>query len=238
MQATLSVNRLTKMFGALAAVDDLSFQAEESEILGIVGPNGAGKTTLFGILAGNIRPDAGSIAFRGIDITAMPPHQRARLGVARTYQVPRPFSHMTVFENLMVAARFGGAQSLADARRWVEHVLAMTGLQHQGDTLAGRLLLQQRKRNELARALAIRPKLLLIDEIAAGLTDGEVDQFIALVHAIRESGVTVVWIEHVMKAMMAATDRMIVLRSGRLIASGEGDQVMNLPEVRRVYFGV
>jgi branched-chain amino acid transport system ATP-binding protein len=226
------------MFGALAAVDGLSFQVEESEILGIIGPNGAGKTTLFGILAGNIRPDAGSIAFRGMDITAMPPHQRARLGIARTYQVPRPFSHMTVFENLMVAARFGGAQSPADARRWVERVLAMTGLQHEGDTLGGHLLLQQRKRHELARALAIKPKLLLIDEIAAGLTDGEVDQFIALVQAIRKSGVTIVWIEHVMKAMMAATDRMIVLRSGRLIASGEGDQVMNLPEVRRVYFGV
>jgi branched-chain amino acid transport system ATP-binding protein len=237
MRTTLAVHGLTKAFGALIVADGVSFQVQESEILGIIGPNGAGKSTLFGLLAGNIRPSAGRIEFLGVDITSTPPHERARLGIARTYQVPRPFSHMTVFENLMVAARFGGKQPLSDAGRWVEHVLAMTGLQQEGDTLAGRLPLHNRKRHELARALALKPKLLLIDEVAAGLTDDEVNQFIALVHAIRKSGVTVVWIEHVMKTMLTATDRLIALHSGRLIASGRADQVISLPEVRRVYFG-
>lgn len=237
MRTILAIHEVTKVFGAIVAADSISFQVHESEILGIIGPNGAGKTTLFGLLAGNIRPNAGSIEYRGVDITLTPPHQRARLGIARTYQVPRPFAHMTVFENLMVAARFGGAQSRASASRWVEDVLAVTGLQREGDTLTGRLPLQHRKRHELARALAMKPKLLLIDEVAAGLTDDEVGQFINLVHAIRKSGVTIIWIEHVMKTMLTATDRLIVLSSGRLIASGQADQVISLPEVRRVYFG-
>ncbi len=236
-RVTLSVSGLSKAFGALMVTNLVTFDVYEEEILGIIGPNGAGKTTLFGLLAGNIQPSAGRIAFRGVDITAQPSHERARLGIARTYQVPRPFGHMSVFENLMVAARFGGNLTLADAGRWVEHVLALTGLQREGNTLAGRLPLLQRKRHELARALAMKPKLLLVDEVAAGLTDEEVNQFIALIQAIRKSGVTVVWIEHVMKTMLTATDRLIALHSGRVIATGRADEVIETPEVRRVYLG-
>ncbi|MEQ8498084.1 MAG: ATP-binding cassette domain-containing protein, partial [Sneathiellaceae bacterium] len=200
-------------------------------------PNGAGKTTLFTLLAGNVPASAGRIEFRGQDITALPPEARARAGLARTYQVPRPFTHMTVFENLKVAAQFGGGMSDEDAAQWSEQVMVTTGLAREGNSLAGRLPLLLRKRHELARALAMKPKLLLIDEVAAGLTDQEVNEFIALVQGIRKSGITIVWIEHVMKTMLTATDRLLALHSGRVLAVGTADQVINLPEVRRVYLG-
>ncbi len=237
MPVALAVRNLSKSFGALAVTDNVSFAVNEGEILGVIGPNGAGKTTLFGLLAGNIVPSAGAIEFLGEDVTALPPHERARRGIARTYQVPRPFGHMTVYENLMVAARFGGRLDLDDAGPWVDRVLAMTGMQREAATLAGRLPLLMRKRHELARALAMRPRLLLVDEVAAGLTDEEVNQFIALIQAIRKTGVTVVWIEHVMKTMLTATDRLIALHSGRLLASGAPRDVFASPEVRRVYLG-
>ncbi|MEZ5741629.1 MAG: ABC transporter ATP-binding protein [Burkholderiaceae bacterium] len=237
MPALLTVNGLSKSFGALQVTENVSFEVNEGEILGIIGPNGAGKTTLFGLLAGNLAPSHGRISFAGEDISLLAPHERARRGIARTYQVPRPFTHMSVADNLRVAARFGGAMSEQEARNWTGKVMAMTGLRTEAQTLAGRLPLLLRKRHELARALAIRPRLLLIDEVAAGLTDQEVNQFIELVFTIRRIGVTIVWIEHVMKTMLTATDRLIALQSGRILAVGPAQQVINQPEVRKVYLG-
>lgn len=237
MRHILSVRELCKAFGALEVTDRVSFDVIEGEILGMIGPNGAGKTTLFALLAGNLRPSAGTIDFRGLDVTTLPAHARARAGLSRTYQVPRPFGHMTVFENLKVAALFGGGMRDEEATGWVDRVLVMTGLQTVAETLAGRLPLLMRKRHELGRALATGPKLLLIDEVAAGLTDQEVEEFIGLVRRIRSSGVTVVWIEHVMKTMLTATDRLLALHSGRVLAVGTPRAVLDAPDVRRVYLG-
>lgn len=237
MTALLAVNGLCKSFGALEVAQNVSFSVEEGEILGVIGPNGAGKTTLFSLLAGNLTPSAGRIEFQGTDITEYPLHERARLGLGRTYQIPRPFTHMTVADNLRVAARFGGAMNEADAQSWIGKVLAMTGLRSEAGTLAGRLPLLMRKRHELARAMAIRPKLLLVDEVAAGLTDQEVNVFIELIGAIRRTGVTIIWIEHVMKTMLTATDRLIALEAGRILAIGQPQEVISRPEVRKVYLG-
>ncbi len=237
MPTLLAVRSLSKSFGALQVANEVSFDVQQGEIMGVIGPNGAGKTTLFGLLAGNLSAGSGRVEFAGQDITAMPAHDRARLGLARTFQVPRPFGHMTVFENLKVAARFGGNLGEEDANAWVDRVLAMTGMQTHADQLAGRLPLLMRKRHELARALAMKPKLMLVDEVAAGLTDQEVNQFIGLVQAIRKSGVTILWIEHVMKTMLTATDRLLALHSGRVLAVGKPQEVFNHPDVRRVYLG-
>ena len=237
MAGILSVQGLTKSFGAVSVADDVSFDVVEGEILGVIGPNGAGKTTLFGMLSGHVGPSAGRIVFRGEDITDLPPHDRARKGIARTYQVPRPFGQMTVRDNLRVAATFAGGFSGQQANDWVEQTLSATGMQRVADTLAGRLPLLVRKRHELARALAMRPKLLLIDEVAAGLTELEVTDFIDLVRRIRSMGTTVVWIEHVIRTMLTATDRLMALAGGQVLAIGVPDQVIQLPEVRRVYLG-
>ena len=237
MAPLLDVRRLSRSFGALKVADDVSFTVTEGEILGIIGPNGAGKTTLFALLAGNLAPSGGAVLFGGKDITLIQAHERAKLGLARTYQVPRPFTHMTVFDNLKVAALFAGGLEEVECADWVEHVLGMAGMLEARNMLAGSLPLLTRKRHELARALAMRPKLLLVDEVAAGLTDFEVDEFIALIRNIRESGITVVWIEHVMKTMLTATDRLLALAGGKLIAEGRPQDVVASPAVRRVYLG-
>ena len=238
MGVLLSVTDLCKNFGALQVTDHVNLSVSDGEIVGIIGPNGAGKTTLFALLAGNILPSSGTIVFGGRDVTRAPSHDRAKAGLARTYQVPRPFGHMTVFDNLKVAAMFGGGMDDSDAIDRVNRVLAMTGLKRDSAQLAGRLPLLTRKRLELARALAMRPRVLLIDEVAAGLTDQEVEDFIRLVRNIRATGPTIIWIEHVMKTMLTATDRLIALHSGAVIADGLPQDVFNAPEVRRVYLGV
>ncbi len=237
MADILSVHGLSKSFGAVSVAHELAFNVIEGEILGVIGPNGAGKTTLFGMLSGQVEPSAGRVSFRGEDITALPPHDRARRGIARTYQVPRPFGQMTVFDNLRVAATFGGGLAGAEATEWIERTLAITGLTRFAETLAGRLPLLVRKRHELARALAMRPKLLLIDEVAAGLTESEVGEFIELVRRIRNMGTTIVWIEHVMRTMLVATDRLMALAGGQVLALGVPREVINLPQVKRVYLG-
>ena len=237
MANILEVRALSKSFGAIQVANAVSFGVVEGEILGIIGPNGAGKTTLFGMLAGQVEASAGQILFRGEDITALPPQDRARRGIARTYQVPRPFGQMTVFDNLRVAAHFAGGLHCADATEWIERALAATGLTRYAETLAGRLPLLVRKRHELARALAMRPKLLLIDEVAAGLTEQEVEEFIALVRRLRDMGISVVWIEHVIRTMLVATDRLMALAGGEVLALGVPQQVMTMPEVKRVYLG-
>ncbi|GAB5511279.1 MAG: ABC transporter ATP-binding protein [Hyphomicrobiales bacterium] len=237
MSGLLSTRNLNKAFGAVRIADDIGFDVNEGEVLGIIGPNGAGKTTLFGLLAGTIGLDSGQILYNGRDVTALPTHHRARLGIARTYQVPRPFTHMTVRENLRVASLFAGQLEESEADEWVDEVLDFTGLIKERELLAGRLSLLGRKRHELARALATRPGLLLIDEVAAGLTDAEVDAFIDLVARIRGAGITVIWIEHVMKTMLRATDRLMALAGGKIIAEGHPEEVIRAPEVKRVYLG-
>jgi branched-chain amino acid transport system ATP-binding protein len=232
----LEVAGLNKSLGSFKLAD-ISFDVHDGEILGIIGPNGAGKTSLFALLAGNIPVGGGHIRFEGRDITWAPAHERNRAGIARTYQVPKPFTHMTVSDNLKVAALFGGGLEEVECDDWITHLLALTGMTSARGTLAGRLPLLMRKRHELARALATRPRLLLIDEVAAGLTDQEVNEFIDLVFEIRDSGVTVVWIEHVMKTMRLATDRLLALAGGTVLAIGKADDVIGSEEVRRVYLG-
>lgn len=237
MTDILQVTGLTRAYGAVRVASDVHFNVTEGEILGIIGPNGAGKTTLFGMLSGHVQPSAGKVVFRGEDITPLVTHDRARRGIARTFQVPRPFGQMSVTDNLRVAATFAGGLRGADNIDWIERVLAITGLVRHAETLAGRLPLLVRKRHELARALAMRPKLLLIDEVAAGLTESEVDEFIALVRRIRDMGVTVVWIEHVMRTMLTATDRLMALAGGKVLALGKPREVFEMPEVKHVYLG-
>lgn len=237
MAALLEVRGLSKSFGAVAVASQVSFDVQEGEILGVIGPNGAGKTTLFGMLSGHVTPSEGRVAFRQEDITALPPHERARKGIARTYQVPRPFGQMTVFDNLRVAATFAGGMTANAVAEWIERTLAITGLTRYADTPAGRLPLLVRKRHELARALAMKPRLLLIDEVAAGLTEQEVNEFIELVRRLRAMGITIVWIEHVIRTMLTATDRLMALAGGQVLALGEPDKVIQMPEVRRVYLG-
>lgn len=233
----MRAENLNKSFGAVRIAENVTFDIREGEVVGIIGPNGAGKTTLFGLLAGTVPLDSGRILFAGRDVTRLPTHERARIGIARTYQVPRPFTHMTVADNLGVAALFAGGLEEAEAVDWVGQVLEFTGLSRERDTLAGRLSLLGRKRHELARALASRPNLLLIDEVAAGLTDAEVDDFIALVARIKDAGITIVWIEHVMKTMLRATDRLMAVAGGKIIAQGAPGDVIAAKEVRRVYLG-
>ena len=237
MTDILQVTGLTRAYGAVRVASDVHFNVTEGEILGIIGPNGAGKTTLFGMLSGHVQPSAGKVVFRGEDITRLVTHDRARRGIARTFQVPRPFGQMSVMDNLRVAATFAGGLRGVDNVDWIERVLAITGLVRHVETLAGRLPLLVRKRHELARALAMRPKLLLIDEVAAGLTESEVDEFIALVRRIRDMGITVVWIEHVMRTMLTATDRLMALAGGKVLALGKPREVFEMPEVKHVYLG-
>jgi branched-chain amino acid transport system ATP-binding protein len=234
----LALHGVSKSYGALKVTDDVSFAVEPGETLGILGPNGAGKTTLFNLVSGDVRVDAGRVEYDGRDVTRLPPHQRCRAGIGRSYQVPQPFGHMTVFENLVTAACFGGGQSERDAWATARDVLAQTGLLPQANRPAGGLTLLDRKRLELARALATRPKLLLLDEIAGGLTEHEAAQLVDELKRIKAQGVTMVWIEHVVHALLAIADRLLVINFGRKLAQGQPHAVMADPEVRRVYMGM
>jgi branched-chain amino acid transport system ATP-binding protein len=236
--ALLNVQNASKSFGALKVIDDLSFGLNADETLGILGPNGAGKTTLFNLISGDVRPDQGSVSFNGADITALPPHRRCRAGVGRSYQIPHPFVGMTVFENLLVAATFGGNRREHAAYEVCVDVLRRTGLQKKANLLAGSLTLLDRKRLELARALATHPKLLLLDEIAGGLTEHEAKELVAEIREIKASGVAIIWIEHVVHALLAVADRLLVINFGAKLAEGEPHAVMNNTDVKRVYMGI
>ncbi|MFL5364978.1 MAG: ABC transporter ATP-binding protein [Myxococcales bacterium] len=233
----LLVDAVSKSFGAVKVTDGLSFAVAEGETLGILGPNGAGKTTLFNLVTGELRPDAGRIEFRGEDVGELPPHRRCRMGMGRAYQIPKPFGAMTVFENLVTAAAFGGQRREKDTYDDAVEILRQTGLLAKGNVRAGGLGLLDRKRLELARALATRPRLLLLDEIAGGLTEHEARQLVAELRRIKSSGVTMVWIEHVVHALFAVADRLLVVHSGRKLAEGEPSRVLADPEVQRVYLG-
>ena len=234
----LALHGVSKSYGALKVTDHVSLAVEAGETLGILGPNGAGKTTLFNLIGGDARADAGRVEFDGRDITALPPHRRCRLGLGRTYQIPQPFSQMTVFENLVAAACFGGGQRERDAWHTASDVLEHTGLLAFANQHAGSLTLLNRKRLELGRALATKPKLLLLDEIAGGLTEHEARVLVDELARIKAQGLTMVWIEHVVHALLAIADRLFVINFGQPIALGAPQAVMANPEVQRVYLGV
>ena len=234
----LTLSNVSKSYGALKVTDDVTLAVEAGETLGILGPNGAGKTTLFNLICGDAAVDAGRIEYDGRDVTRLAPHLRCRRGIGRSYQVPQPFGAMTVFENLVTAACFGGGQSERDAWRTARDVLEQTGLTAQANRPAGGLRLLDRKRLELARALATRPQLLLLDEIAGGLTEPEALSLVGELRRIKAQGLTIVWIEHVVHALMALADRLVVLNFGAKLAEGPPRAVMADPEVRRVYMGL
>ncbi|HTS53763.1 MAG TPA: ABC transporter ATP-binding protein, partial [Burkholderiales bacterium] len=229
MSRLLVLEGISKSFGALKVVDDVSLALEENEALGILGPNGAGKTTLFNLISGDLRPDAGHVLLGGEDITALAPHRRCRSGVGRSYQIPHPFSGMTVLENLLVAAVFGGGTTESEAAARCVDILARTGLAGRANQLAGSLTLLDRKRLELARALATRPRVLLLDEIAGGLTEHEARALVDTVQDIRTQNVAIIWIEHVVHALLACVERLVVLNFGALIAQGEPHAVLASP---------
>ena len=233
----LALSNLSKAYGSLVVTSDVSLDVAEGEALGIIGPNGAGKTTLFALITGAVSADTGNIRLDGQDITRMPAQKRCMAGICRSHQVPQPFEKMTVFENLLVAACFGRRQREAAARDACGEILERTGLLAKANRLAGSLTLLDRKRLEMARALATRPRLLLLDEIAGGLTEGECAELVSTVKGIHGAGTTIVWIEHIVHALLAVVSRLVVLNFGKLIAAGEPRTVMASPEVREIYLG-
>ena len=238
MSAILALHGVTKNYGALRVTDDISLSVTVGETLGILGPNGAGKTTLFNLISGDVRTDAGRVQFDGRDVTREPPHRRCRLGIGRSYQIPQPFGAMTVFENLVAAASFGAGRPERETYARAVDILRETGLLTKANRLAGSLTLIDRKRLELARALATEPKVLLLDEIAAGLTEHEAHELVDEIKGIKARGVTMIWIEHVVHALLAVADRLFVINFGQRLAEGSPEEVMSNPEVKRVYMGI
>lgn len=234
----LTLKTLRKSFGSLRVIDDLDLDVAGGEALGIIGPNGAGKSTLFNLIAGLIKPDAGVIEFDGREITRTPPQDRCTAGIGRAFQIPLPFDNLTVFENLLVAATHGRRKVESEVVEPCGEILERTGLLALANRRAGALNLLDRKRLELARALASGPRLLLLDEIAGGLTDAECAELVALVRQIRSAGVTIVWIEHIVHALVAVADRLVVLNFGRKIMEGEPRAVMASDQVREIYTGM
>lgn len=236
--ALISLDRVNRSFGALTVADGVTFDVAEGEALGIIGPNGAGKSTLFNLIAGNIAPDSGTIRFLGQDVTKTPAMRRCIAGMGRSFQIPQPFSKLTVFENLLVAGAFGRNRSEADVAQDCAEVLRKTGLLAKANTVAGSLSLLERKRLELARALATDPKLLLLDEIAGGLTEGECGELVETIKAIHAQGVTIIWIEHVLHALNSVVERLLVLHFGKVIGIGKPEAIMASAEVREIYLGI
>jgi branched-chain amino acid transport system ATP-binding protein len=236
--ALLQLESVSKSFGSLKVTDRLSLAVRRGEALGIIGPNGAGKTTLMNLIAGDEPVSGGRIVFDGSDVTALAPPARCRAGIARSYQIPHPFAGLTVYENVLVGATFGAGHGEAAARPLALRVLERVGLSAKVNRLAGSLPLLDRKRLELARALATGPKLLLLDEIAGGLTEHEVHELIVTVRAIHAEGVTIVWIEHIVHALLAVAQRLVALDFGRLLMQGEPAAVMADPAVQEIYMGI
>lgn len=231
----LALENLNKKYGALVVTDGVSFNVEQGEILGILGPNGAGKTTLFNLIAGTVRAESGSVRFKGSDISKLDAAERCKLGISRSFQVPHPFNGMSVFENILVGAAFGRAGD--DPEGHALKVMELTGMSGKANALAGSISLLERKRLELARALATGPELLLLDEIAGGLTDNECKSLLSAIRDVHTSGVTIVWIEHVVHALLSVAQRLVVLNFGKLIADGKPEEVMKSKDVKSVYLG-
>lgn len=236
---SLIVENISKAYGSGPPVlKDLTLEVRSGELLGVIGPNGSGKTTLFGVIAGQLSPNAGKVRINGRDITRLPASERARNGIGRTFQVPQSFSNMSVFENLLVGARYAGDLSHDAATHLVGDILERTGFHGRGHLRAGDLPLLDRKRLELARALATAPSLLLLDEIAGGLTDNEAAEIATLVREVNRQGIAVIWIEHLVHVLTSAVSRIVVLGEGRIIADGEPHQTMAMPAVRQIYLGM
>ncbi len=233
----LELASVSRAFGGLRVIDKVDFRLEPGEIVGILGPNGAGKTTLFNMIAGVLPPSGGRIVFENRDVTAMKAWDRCRLGIGRTYQIPKPFTHMSTFENVMVAAIHGGRSSMAQAKAEAGAILARTGLARHALTPAGQLALLDTKQLELAKALAVKPRLLLLDEIAGGLTEAECDVLLGTIADVYKSGVTIVWIEHVIHALRRLVTRLAVLSGGGFIAVGAPQEVLADQRVKEAYLG-
>jgi branched-chain amino acid transport system ATP-binding protein len=236
--ALLEVVDVSKRFGGVHVIEDFTFEVAEGEALGIVGPNGAGKTTLLNLIAGDLRPDRGTILLDGADVTRQPAHARCRRGIGRTSQIPRPFEGLTVFENVLIGSTFGaGGRVSGTADAAAVDALETTGMADRANAVAGTLTLLQRKRLELARALATQPSVLLLDEIAGGLTEAEILELVTLIEGVRSTGVAIVWIEHIVHALLRVVDRMMAMNTGRKLIEGDPHAVMASDAVRAVYLG-
>ena len=234
----LTLTSVSKSFGALRVTDDVSFAVPKGQALGIIGPNGAGKSTLFNLITGNFLPDAGTITFMGRDVTRLTAMARVRMGVGRSFQIPQPFEVLTVFENLVVAASFGRGLPEAAVTDACIAILDATEMMRRANTPAGALSLLDRKRLELARAMATDPELLLLDEIAGGLTEGECKALVTTIRGIHARGTTIIWIEHVLHALTSVVERLLVLDFGRVIRIGEPGAIMASKDVREIYLGL
>lgn len=232
--AVLSVDRVSKRFGGIVAVKDMTFEVQAGEVVGLMGPNGAGKTTLLNLIAGVYRPDSGRVLFQGKDITRCAPHKICHLGIARTYQIPQPFTHLLVRDNLRVAATYGSKKG--DTFE-LDEILELVDLSKQKGMIAGDLATVSLKRLELARALATNPTLILLDEVAAGSTDAEIPRILDITRQVRKMGKTIILVEHVMKVMVEAVDRIVVMDKGEKIAEGTPGEVMKDEKVLAAYFG-
>jgi branched-chain amino acid transport system ATP-binding protein len=235
--ALLQLEGVSKSFGQVVVADKVTFQLEEGAAVGVIGPNGAGKSSMFGLISGDIKADAGRLTFGGHDLSVLSVPKRCRLGIGRTYQIPQPFEHMTVFENTLLAAQQGARTRGQDSYALAYASLGRSGLADLANRPAGSLGLLHRKRLELARALATRPRILLLDEIAGGLTDLEVVELTTVINELKRDGIAILWIEHVVRALLSSVDRLLCLASGTLVADGEPHEVLRSEAVRRVYLG-
>ena len=235
----LDIRNLYKSFGALMAVNNVSFDVHDGEIVGLIGPNGSGKSTVFHLITGLMKPDSGQIRYQGVDITNLKPYQISCAGIARTFQIVKPFADMSTLKNVMVGRAFGSspARGMPEVEKESDELLKFTGLAAKAAVPAGKLGLVYRKKIELARALATKPKLLLLDEVMAGLNPTEMSETVGFLKEVRASGVTMIVVEHVMKALFSMTDRVIVLSTGEKIAEGTAAQIATNEEVIRVYLG-
>jgi len=236
--AILELDRVSKDFGGIRAVNEVSFSLSEGEVVGLIGPNGAGKTTLVNLVTGLHKPSAGRIRFLGEDITGQRPYRIARRGLARTFQIVQPFPQMSVVENVAAGALFGGrGASVGSAREQAMEHLGVVGLQDLADSPAAQLTLPDRKRLELAKSLAMRPKVLFLDEVNAGLNSTEIDAALALIRAVSERGITILIIEHLMKVVLSVSQRILVLHHGELISEGTPEQIVHDERVIEAYLG-